>query len=311
MSLQAHHRYMMTQANPDKRERVIVHHLDGNWRDEEKFPALEYSQFKYGCGDIARRFGEELADKFAQTDLFKNYQGTGNDIIITASPYKYIAPAASAIKKYFTNRLNSYLAKRGKQSANIVKMTRSVLFEGDYGKLTEEGRTSLLKQDKLSIDRDFVEGKLVLVLDDIKITGAHEEKIVKMFLEQDVKPAKIVYLYYAELQNANQVGADYENYLNHFLVKSLDDLLPIVKGKNFILNARVCKYLLSTPNLTDLEHFLNYAGEDFVYDLVAAIIGDGYHEMPSYQENFHRIERKLFTWRSLHNQDATLAEFVL
>jgi len=281
--------YMATQADPAQRERVIVHSLDGTWQTEESFPAIDYSRFKYGCGAVARRFGEEMADAFAQTDTFLNFQGTGDDIIITASPYKYIAPAASAIKKYFTNRLNSYLVERGLQSANIVKMTRSVLFEGDYGKLTEEARTALLKRDKLSIDRDFVAGKLILVLDDIKITGSHEEKVVSMFLDQGVEAEKMVFLYYAELQNPAEVGANYENYLNHFLVKSMDDLLPIVTNANFILNARVCKYLLSTRDYPALANFICNAGKDFGYNLLAAIIGDGYHTMPMYENNFHLI----------------------
>ena len=300
--------YMQTQADPKNRDRVIVHHLDGSWRDEEKFPAMDYSRFKYGCGDVAKQFGEQLADAFIKTGFLSAFDGDGDDIVITASPYKYIQPAASAVKKYFTNRLNAYLATVKMSSANMVKMTRSVLFEGDYGRLTEEGRTALLKKDKLSIDRDFVDGKTILVLDDIKITGAHEEKIVKMFIEQGIKPKKVIFLYYAELQNANTVGADYENYLNHFLVKSLDDLLPITQERSFILNARVCKYLLSTKDLQGLERFLRDAGDDFVYDLVAAILGDGYHVMESYQENFHRIKRH---WNKVHGIEGEKNYFTL
>lgn len=291
-------KYINTLADPRGRERITVHHLDGSWRDEDKFPSLDYSRFKYGCGIVAKQFGSELAQNFIASNFFDYFSGDGNDIVITASPYKYVAPAASAIMQHFTNYLNIHLASLAMCSANMIKISRSTLFEGDYGKLDQDSRSALLKRDKISIDRDFVQGKTILVIDDIKITGTHEEKIVQLFTEQNIEAKRVIFLYYAEMNNADKVGADYENYLNHFFVKSIDNLASIIADPNFILNARVCKYLLSYPNIIELQKFLLNVSPKFIYDLVAAIIGDGYQRMPSYTENFRLIK---FFWMRTNN----------
>lgn len=282
--------------DPSARNTLSVHQINDPFlpyqKGKEAFPEEAYSKFKYGCAIQARRFGRELADEFVKTRYYIDWKPDGNDIAITASPYKYIAPAASSIKRYFTDRLNEYLIRDGRTTANMLKMSRSVLFEGDYGKLTEEGRTSLLKKDKLTIDRDFVEGKLLLVIDDIKITGAHEEKVARMLVENEVAFKEVVFLYYAELTNPEVVGASYEDRLNHAHVKSLNELFNIIKNGNFILNARVCKYLLSHPDSSEVQRFMDYIGDDFKYDLIAAIHGDGYHTMPTYEKNYRVITKQ-------------------
>jgi hypothetical protein len=277
------------------RTRITAHLLDAsNWRFMEHFHPEEYSKFKYGCARMSRKFGEDLAEKFIASDFFQNYNGPGDDLVVTSSPYKFIESASTSIMNYFLNRLNTELVAQGKNAAGVVKINRCVLFEGDYGKLTEEARSAQSKRDKMSIDAEFVRGKTLLVIDDVKITGAHEQKVADMLIGSKVEVREALYLYYAELEDAHTTGADYEDFLNHYYVKSIKDLSTIIedakiRGERFLLNARVCKYILSHPVTPAYKSFLFDLSMDFYYDLLSAIHGDGYQKMELYRENYEEI----------------------
>lgn len=257
--------------------------------DVEAFDATSYSKFKYGSGNIAREYGKQLLNGFLRTGALDIESCTGNDIIVTASPYKYIPPAATNIAHSFVDELNLTLMELGKPGANTIKINRDVLFEGDYGKLTEQQRYDLLKADRLHMDTEFVHDKVFIVIDDIKITGSHEHKIKDALINLGAKPRQLFFLYYAEMAD-HDVDPSIEDYLNHFAIKGLNDVMMLGLDSDFTLNARVCKYILSHPEKDKIETLFRQMPKQFVNNLYYASIGDGYHMMPKYQFNFNLLK---------------------
>jgi hypothetical protein len=250
-------------------------------KDLGDFDSIKYSKFKYGSNLYAREFAYELLNSFLESGIdLQKYRNKG--IIVTASPYKYLEPAAFLIAKHFLNFLNYHLYTNSMDAAHLIKINRSVLFEGDYGILSKEERTKLMSKDKLTVDKDFVKDKLFIIIDDIKITGSHENKIINMINESKIE-CDSYYLYYAELLDKT-ANPKIEFQLNHSYVNSLKKIEELIDS-NFVLNARICKYILETKE-PYLNKFLNNQGYEFLINLRDSILGDGYNKMKLYQNNF-------------------------
>ncbi|MDR0505335.1 MAG: phosphoribosyltransferase family protein, partial [Dysgonamonadaceae bacterium] len=156
----------------------------------------EYSKFKHGAENIARKYGYELADKFISNCFSKRY--TGGKILILPGAYSHIPTASFYMKKYFVDKLNAFLYAAGYPVTEELKIYRSVSYREDYGEMSAEQRYSLIKNDTFYIDRNFVENKIILHLDDIKITGTHERIIINMLNNNNLNNDCYM-LYFAEL----------------------------------------------------------------------------------------------------------------
>jgi PRTase ComF-like len=140
----------------------------------------------------------------------------------------------------------------------------------------------LIGNDSFHIDTQFVAGKTLLFLDDIKITGSHERMILKMIHEYGLKN-DVFMLYFAELTNTS-VHPRFENYLNNYYVNSIFEIENIVKSTNFVANTRVVKYLLHY----DFEAFCGFIlnqNTDFIENLYDLALGNGYHTIEAYAKN--------------------------
>lgn len=105
-----------------------------------------------------------------------------------------------------------------------------------------EERLRLISNDTYYIDKEFIEGKFCILIDDIKITGSHEDTVNRILKEYNVS-GNFLFLYYAELMNSH-IHPNIENDYNYAAVKKIEDLLHIVTDTNFRFNTRVIKYVL-------------------------------------------------------------------
>ena len=142
------------------------------------FPAEKYSKFKFGSTNIAREFGYILADRFIN-QLFKfSYNGT--PIVVLPSAYSHIPTASYFMAIHFIDKLNQFLYENDYSPVETGKISRSITYREDYGEMTADERYNLIKGDKFHIDEALLENKILIFLDDIKITGTHERIIIKM-----------------------------------------------------------------------------------------------------------------------------------
>ena len=256
--------------------------------DNFGFSPAKYSKFKYGDDSIAKEFGNALAEGFIENYLSVN--PIIEQMVVISSPYAFIPTATFGMKNYFVFRLNRWLAEHNLPVVQETKVTRSITYKEDYGELDEAQRLSLIGNDTFQIDREFLRDKVLIFLDDIRITGSHERMITKMLQEYNVENETHL-LYFAELINRN-IHPNIENFLNYYHVKSIFDLDDIIKNKGFSINTRIVKFILnSEPN--SFKIFIQNHSDTFLELLYNMAIGNSYHTIEAYQENLKTINSEL------------------
>ena len=240
----------------------------------------DYSRFKFGDEAIAKNFGESLADGFIQEHLLNHH--LHQQLVIVSSPYSFIPTATFAMKNHFVFRLNRWLAQQQLPVVQEAKVHRTITYKEDYGELNAEQRMQLIGNDSFQIDTAFIQGKTILFLDDIRITGSHEKMIMRM-AQQYGLINKMYLLYFAELVNT-AVHPNVENFLNYHYVKSIFDLPSIIQSGSFFMNTRFVKYILNAAP-EEVKVFLKTQSSSFINLLFDMALGNGYHTIEAYQEN--------------------------
>lgn len=249
--------------------------------DSLSFSAAEYSRFKFGDGSIAAKFGRDLARGFIREKLAKTYKGT--QIVVVSSPYSFIPTATFFMKNHFVYELNRWLAGNSYPVTQETKIYRTKTYQEDYGELNAEERMNLIGNDNFYIDKTFIKDKLVIFIDDIRITGSHEKMIVNMLAELNIREQHYL-LYFAELMD-NRVHPSIENRLNYAHVKSLFNLDEIIYQDTFCINTRIVKYILNAKE-DIFRLFMDDKGEEFLRLVLNMTIGNSYHLIEAYKPNF-------------------------
>lgn len=268
-----------------------------NCTDHFGFSPDDYSRFKFGDDAVASIFGRQLADGFISTHLAATR--VTQQMVVVSSPYSFIPTATFAMKNHFVYRLNRWLAENGFPVVQETKVHRTITYKEDYGELNAEERMRLIGNDSFHIDKHFLEGKTILFLDDIKITGSHERMITKM-VETYGLQNDIFMLYYAELVN-HDIHPNIENFLNYHCVKSIFDLEPIIQSDYFYINTRVVKYILNYDSEAFCI-FLQNQTANFIEHLYNMALGNGYHTIEAYAQNLNFISNYLNTPKHKHIQ---------
>jgi hypothetical protein len=256
--------------------------------DRFGFEADDYSRFKFGDDHVAHKYGKELANGFIKGFLEDNLI-TGQ-IVVISSPYCFIPTATFAMKSHFVNQLNRWLVDHGGLVVQEAKVHRTITYKEDYGELSAEDRIKLIGNDSFHIDKDFLTGKTLFFLDDIKITGSHEKMIMKMVREYGLKN-DIFMLYYAELVN-HDIHPNIENHLNYHRIKSVFDLDEVIKGGNFCFNTRIVKYILNC-DFNSFAIFLERQTDTFKNNLYDLALGNSYHTIECYARNLDFLKNNI------------------
>lgn len=257
--------------------------------DSFGFPADAYSRFKFGDDAVAAAFGTALAEGFIRDHL--RYATLDKQLVVVSSPYAFIPTATFAMKNHFVFRLNRWLAEMGYPIVQEAKVHRTITYKEDYGELNASQRLNLIGNDAFHIDKSFLDGKTVIFLDDIRITGSHEKMILRMVDEYELKN-DLYLLYFAELANPS-IHPNIENYLNYHYVKSIFDLEKIIQGDSFMINTRIVKYILNY-DYDSFCIFLQNQSDNFVNLLYNMALGNGYHTIDAYARNLGFIKRFIY-----------------
>ena len=145
----------------------------------------------------------------------------------------------------------------------------------------------MIKGDKFHIDETLIKNKILIFIDDIKITGTHERIIVKMLDDFDIQNHCYM-LYFAELTDPD-ISPKTENYLNHFFVKDLKHLQAIIEQNDFVFNTRIVKYILNS-NHEACKLFIQTQNQPFINKLYYNALGNEYNKFSEYSANLMYIE---------------------
>ncbi len=249
------------------------------------FNIFEYSLFKFGDIAYAEKFAKELFDGFIKKH--KEWILKNNEIIILPSPYLSIPTASNYLCRYFKRNLNRFLFENEKNVCIESKIYRKQTYVEDYGNMNYEQRVRLISNDTYYIDRNFIDGKACIFIDDIKITGSHEHVVHKILNDAHVGGA-FLFIYYGELCS-NEVNPNIENYFNYSAVKNIDDIVNICFKPTFRFNTRIIKYILQLPQSDFLYVYDKFSTnqKNIFFEL---LISNNYHQIYEFQSNLKLIK---------------------
>lgn len=163
----------------------IVRREDGRLHaaDNAAFSPENYSRFKHGDEAQARRYGHEVADKLmeAEAGLFEDIRS--DEALIAAFPYKYVPTAAALMTNHTVTRLNHELVARDKPTVghlHAFKYPGRASVEHHFPTMCEEERRNILDNVELSVDERRLRGVNLIVVDDVRVTGASQDRFLEL-----------------------------------------------------------------------------------------------------------------------------------
>ncbi|KAF2262428.1 hypothetical protein CC78DRAFT_534765 [Lojkania enalia] len=243
------------------------------------FSAKDYSRFKFGDDTTARRYGMDLAQAFIETELLEKPLPK---FVVTVSCH-YIPTAAFWLRHHFVSYLNRYLAFKG-SPAEKVDIYRNRMYATDHATQGAGDSTQILENIEWHIDVPRIQGKTIIVIDDIRVTGKHEERKKRMFAEAGLTNTPIHFVYFAEVTNS-AVGPTFEHRLNSTVVHTIQDLAPIVRNPSkFRMNCCFVKFILKYAYV-DFCRFMRMQEDGFAQILLDYALGSQYYSLSEYEEN--------------------------
>lgn len=236
---------------------------------------VEYSRFKYGDGDVASRYGVELADKIAKQSIVQD----GN-YAVTSSAYKVAPPASNSMLGTFVQRLQETVPQANFEP---FKIDRKNLAQGDYALMSVEERENIMERNGLQMPYDFdmsVDG--IIALDDILVTGSHERLLHRLFIRSGLSEIPLTYAYILTVEE-NSTDPRVESAINHCAIRSLSSVAQLSRDtSNFVPNARICKMLVSSSE-SDIQAFCESIDEEALETIREYIEGDELETMDAYR----------------------------
>lgn len=254
------------------------------------FDALAYSRFKYGEGTIARAYATSLCSLFLQnhTDWLAEELP-----VFTGSAYKALPTAAQHILSAFVEELEYRC-----QLPNPIEqlhIQRMELSETDFSHLSLERRKLALAKNRFALPIDeSVDGRRVVVIDDIRVTGAHEDNLRQLLLTEGA--SEVCFLYVAEadaISFATEPELEYR--LNQCAVPNLEALLVCVQSDDFRLNARVAGYLMRYQDSSKLAQFFAQLHPLQLSELHTSMLQEGFHQISAFAKNWQVLTEAVFT----------------
>jgi hypothetical protein len=257
-------------------------------KENNPFNAAEYSWFKFGDILYAEKFAAELFSGFIEehADLILSQ----TDIVILPSPYLSIPTASNFLCSFFKIKLNEFLFQNNRKACSESKIYRNQTYTEDYGGMNFEQRIKLISNDTYYIDKNFIDGKYCIFLDDIKITGSHEV-IINRILDQHSRKNNCMFIYYAELSNTS-IHPNIENYYNYFAIKSNKEIIEIMNRTTFRFNTRIIKYTLNAEE-KDFINIVENFNQFKLSELFQLAISNNYHQIEEYKNNIEVLNQKL------------------
>jgi hypothetical protein len=259
------------------------------------FSPAHYSRYKYGSVAATESFARALASALGERHP-EIVRAPG--LVMTSSPYARVPTAATTLARRLQPLLNVTRARRGRQPAPLVQVERIGTSAGDYGTLSAPARDQRMAASALSFRRftpGQADGAHLLVIDDVRVTGAHQRCLLRA--SEELPLAARTFLYIASFPSRASTSFDptQEDRLNHAAIKTLGDLARIVEAGDFTWNVRACKFVLSPANHDDLPRFLRRMPGWFVRGLHRNSRLDGYWKMTLYASSHAVVCAELST----------------
>lgn len=249
---------------------------------ETDFSPDGYSRFKHGDERWARKFGHEVAEMLLteKPHLFCEGAMRSDEVLLASFPYKYVPTAAANMVDHTLTRLNHVLTNSGRPAAgllHIFKYPWQASIEHYFPTMNEEERRIMLGNVRLSVDEKRLRGAHLIVVDDVRVTGATQDMLLE-FLAGIPGLASLTVAFLCDV--APEVAREnpaVEFEINHHEITTVDDVKTIAKTGDFRWNVRVAKFVLEEKDEAAFDAFISGLAGGHLEDLYRAAMLNEYH----------------------------------
>lgn len=253
---------------------------------DSPFDRRAYSQMKYGNRDTTRAFASEIA-----RDLLSSQP----DVVCEAEPplflvaYKEVPPACLYLSRYCLDVVNVQRNQTGLEPGEIVRVYKGDVTTTDYSRASAAEREAELQAIDFSLRGTSITDRPVVVLDDIRISGGAERKMIQI-IEAEKQDPRILHLgYIAIFDEAQALEAPHvESELNASQIQTVTDLLPMIQENNFDLNIRTLKLILGSEE-SILATFIAEIPAELVQMIIRGSVDTGVEFTRKYLHGFTTI----------------------
>jgi hypothetical protein len=256
----------------------------------------QYSSYKHGSLHAADALGRALTDLLLTSapDITAE-----PNLLLAASPYRHVPTAAAALARAVHRGLADARAVADLPDAPLIRIERRATTSNDYAALSPAAREAVMAGNHLAfaaLDHPAARGAHLIVIDDIKITGAHQRALIRASERLPLGSRTFLYLA-AAAPNCGRTDPGPQDRLDRARIKTLSDFAELLDEvgtpDGFAWNVRVCRFLLDPRNRADLPTFLAQRTGRFLREAHRYATIDGYDDMPAYHNSFLLLEREL------------------
>ncbi len=251
------------------------------------FDVRAYSRMKFGSDGDARVLGYEMAEAFA-AEFWQTL--VTQQCVVLGAPTTSVPVAATLMGWHFHNRLNHLLDSTGNMPVQWDHVHRAVTYNDNYAQLPLEERRRLLADDERHMNTSFCSGKALIFVDDVRITGTHEEKLSHMVHALGLA-SPVIFATYAAYTGANPAV---EHELNQQHVRHGADVVELTRrdGCNWRVTTRAMRLVLEIPT-GQFDSALTMLSREHREQVYHAAIAKGYSRHTPYAANFEALRRSL------------------
>lgn len=252
--------------------------------DNPGFDVGAYSRLKHGSDVSARQLGHEMAEDF-WSDKFKKPWLLAAPTLVIPAPGTAVPVAATLLARHFAEWLSFRMADANVPPVEVGHVHRYMSYSmNTYADISAEERKKLLSGDKLFFPASFMEGKQLIFIDDVCITGTHEEKLDRELDEAGFENERM-YACYAKYQGEDP---SIEGRLNKVSVRGPLDVVWLAQEPGFTVTVR-CLRLMLEANTDDLGQVLRGLPRRMREQFCSAAIEKGYHRYPEYRFTYEML----------------------
>lgn len=262
----------------------------------------EYSKFKYGHKSTSIKFAQRMISEFLEQFTIDHIANNCHNVIVSTSPYWYTPPSAHSLAVYFHFMLNDLMLEKKHSPLTFLKIHRSSAPVCDFSTLTHAERLANLGKENLSIDPTLLKGKTLFLIEDARITGTHEQKIIDFMEKAGLE--EIIFIYVINISFGKD-DPTIESRLNHEWVNDLDTIQLLMRRPDqFLINSRLCRFILSWKDKDELADFCKRLSDEMIFELYMSSINDCYNANEKYADGFEVIRNEIeFRHRQLKKSD--------
>lgn len=252
---------------------------------------------KFGSDRAAKSFGFALAQAFARAcpAVFDR------PAVVVPAPSSTVTIASKMLADHFRSALNIMADEMGKPMFGWSMINRDVTYKHDYADQTPEERERMIQGDVFCANEAYLDGKILLFVDDITVTGSHMTNLMRFLEKRGMDNERC----FVTLAAYNGPDPSIEGRLNHIEIRDATDLARLSHEKNFKVTTRALR-LFYAPAPEDFAELLDsYSSDKLEAFFQASIVSEyGYHD--AFRTNFDFLKSRLATRAHIAAASATL-----